>query len=46
MSASWRDDEEELRCKAGLRSKPRFTFNEVRVLLEAVKRNRYIILRE
>ncbi|XP_026231587.1 myb_DNA-bind_5 domain-containing protein [Anabas testudineus] len=49
MSASWRDDEEELRVagvKGGLRAKPRFSFTEVRVLLEAVKRNRYIILRK
>ncbi|KAF3693376.1 Nuclear apoptosis-inducing factor 1 [Channa argus] len=49
MSASWRDDDDELKAggvKGGLRAKPRFSFTEVRVLLEAVKRNRYIILRK
>ncbi|XP_018540779.1 uncharacterized protein zgc:113149 [Lates calcarifer] len=49
MSASWRDDDEEFRVggvKGGLRAKPRFSFTEVKLLLEAVKRNRYIILRK
>lgn len=49
MSTSWREDDEEFKVggvKAGLRSKPRFSFTEVKVLLEAVKRNRYIILRK
>ncbi|KAI3354387.1 hypothetical protein L3Q82_018500 [Scortum barcoo] len=49
MSSSWRDDDEEFRVggvKGGLRAKPRFSFTEVKLLLEAVKRNRYIILRK
>ncbi|XP_040902960.1 uncharacterized serine-rich protein C215.13 isoform X2 [Toxotes jaculatrix] len=49
MSTSWRDDDEELRVggvRGGLRAKPRFSFTEVKLLLEAVKRNRYIILRK
>ncbi|XP_071352615.1 uncharacterized protein [Trachinotus anak] len=49
MSASWRDDDEEFKVggvKGGLRAKPRFSFTEVKLLLEAVKRNRYIILRK
>ncbi|KAM6987995.1 uncharacterized protein LKV04_010760 [Tautogolabrus adspersus] len=50
MSAPWREDEEDFRpggVKVGaLKSKPRFSFHEVKVLLEAVKRNRYIILRK
>ncbi|XP_060928686.1 nuclear pore complex protein Nup214-like [Limanda limanda] len=49
MSNSWREDDEEFKvggAKGGLRTKPRFSFNEVRVLLEAVKMNRYIILRK
>ncbi|XP_029373576.1 uncharacterized protein LOC115053151 [Echeneis naucrates] len=49
MSASWQDDDEEYRVgrvKGGLRAKPRFSFTEVKMLLEAVKRNRYIILRK
>lgn len=49
MSASWRDDDEEFKVggvKGGLKSKPRFSFTEVKLLLEAVKRNRYIILSE
>ncbi|XP_068572595.1 uncharacterized protein zgc:113149 [Cebidichthys violaceus] len=49
MSASWREDDEELKAggvRGGSRLKPRFSFNEVKLLLEAVKRNRYIILRK
>ncbi|XP_065816258.1 uncharacterized protein zgc:113149 [Labrus bergylta] len=50
MSAPWREDEEDLRPGGvrvlPLKSKPRFSFHEVKVLLEAVKRNRYIILRK
>ncbi|KAM7412538.1 hypothetical protein PAMA_020085 [Pampus argenteus] len=49
MSAPWRDDDEEFRVggvKGGLKAKPRFSFTEVKLLLEAVKRNRYIILRK
>lgn len=51
MSTSWRGggDDDECRAagvKGGPRAKPRFSFAEVRVLLEAVKRNRYIILSE
>ncbi|KAM3616114.1 uncharacterized protein V6R79_012494 [Siganus canaliculatus] len=48
---SWRDDEEDFKVGgvrgAGMfKSKPRFSFTEVKLLLEAVKRNRYIILRK
>lgn len=49
MSAPWRDDDEEFRVggvKGGLKAKPRFSLTEVKLLLEAVKRNRYIILRK
>lgn len=49
MSAPWREEDEELRVggvRGGLKSKPRFSFTEVKLLLEAVKRNRYIILSE
>uniref|UniRef100_UPI0037E761F2 uncharacterized protein isoform X2 n=1 Tax=Semicossyphus pulcher TaxID=241346 RepID=UPI0037E761F2 len=50
MSAPWREDEEDFRLEGvkggALKSKPRFSFHEVKVLLEAVKRNRYIILRK
>ncbi|XP_070685531.1 uncharacterized protein [Pempheris klunzingeri] len=49
MSASWRDDDEEFKVggvKGVLKAKPRFSFTEVKLLLEAVKRNRYIILRK
>ncbi|XP_069566625.1 uncharacterized protein [Brachyistius frenatus] len=49
MSTKWPEDDEEFRVgggKGGLRAKPRFSFNEVKLLLEAVKRNRYIILRK
>ncbi|XP_041659442.1 flocculation protein FLO11 isoform X1 [Cheilinus undulatus] len=49
MSAQWRE-EDDLRQGGGrgvpLKSKPRFSFHEVRVLLDAVKRNRYILLRK
>lgn len=49
MSASWGEDDEEFRVggvKGTMRAKPRFSFTEVKMLLEAVKRNRYIILSE
>ncbi|KAF0030910.1 hypothetical protein F2P81_017641 [Scophthalmus maximus] len=51
MSATWREDDEEFRVGGvkgggGLRSKPRFSYTEVKMLLEAVKRNRFIILRK
>ncbi|KAM8769221.1 uncharacterized protein AB9X84_000378 isoform 1-T2 [Acanthopagrus schlegelii] len=49
MSAPWRDEDDELKTggvKGGLKAKPRFSFTEVKMLLEAVKRNRYIILRK
>lgn len=49
MSASWRDDDEEFKvggARGVLRSKPRFSFNELKLLLEAVKRNRNIVLSE
>uniref|UniRef100_A0A3Q0R6D3 Zgc:113149 n=1 Tax=Amphilophus citrinellus TaxID=61819 RepID=A0A3Q0R6D3_AMPCI len=49
MSATWHEDDEELKLggvKGGLKAKPRFSFTEVKLLLEAVKRNRYIILRK
>ncbi|XP_076590904.1 uncharacterized protein LOC143323137 isoform X3 [Chaetodon auriga] len=49
MSVPWRDEDEESRVggvRGGMRAKPRFSFTEVKLLLEAVKRNRYIILRK
>lgn len=49
MSAPWRDEDEEFRvgrARRVLRSKPRFSFNEVKLLLEAVKKNRNILLSE
>lgn len=49
MAASWHDDDEDLLRVGGvkcLRSKPRFSVTEVKLLLEAVKRNRYIVLKK
>lgn len=48
MSASWHDDDEDFKIggRVGFKSKPRFSFTEVKMLLDAVKRNRYIILSE
>lgn len=49
MSAPWRDEDDEFRvggARGALKAKPRFSFTEVKLLLEAVKRNRYIILRK
>ncbi|XP_074497113.1 uncharacterized protein LOC141771088 isoform X1 [Sebastes fasciatus] len=48
MSASWREDDEEFKLGGvrGSRLKTRFSFTEVKMLLEAVKRNRYILLRK
>lgn len=49
MSTTWREDDEDFKMgggRGGLKAKPRFSFTEVKLLLEAVKRNRYIILRK
>lgn len=49
MASSWRDEDEEFKVRGPrgvLRSKPRFSFNELKLLLEAVKRNRNIVLSE
>lgn len=48
MSASWHDDDEDFKIggRAALKSKPRFSFTEVKMLLDAVRRNRYIILKK
>ncbi len=49
MSAPWHEEDEESRmggARGALKAKPRFSFTEVKVLLEAVKRNRYILLSE
>ncbi|XP_071375266.1 uncharacterized protein [Centroberyx affinis] len=56
MSGRWReDDDEEYRVgggggggggRGGSRSKPRFSFTEIKLLLEEVKRNRFIILKK
>lgn len=49
MSAPWRNDDEEFRlggARGPPRAKPRFSFTEVKLLLEAVKRNRDILLSE
>ena len=46
---AWREEEEEVKVagvKPGPRGKPRFSFPEVKLLLEAVKSNRYILLSE
>lgn len=52
MSGVWREDDDETyrvgggRISGGTtRSKPRFTFTEVKLLLDEVKRNRYILLK-
>ncbi|XP_072247987.1 uncharacterized protein [Leuresthes tenuis] len=49
MSTTWREEEEDLKVggvKEGFRSKPRFSYNEVKLLLDAVKKNRYILLKK
>ncbi|XP_032396242.1 nuclear pore complex protein NUP214 [Etheostoma spectabile] len=48
-SALWREDDEEFKLgavRAGARGKPRFSLTEIKLLLEAVKRNRYILLKK
>ncbi|KAF1393503.1 hypothetical protein PFLUV_G00016630 [Perca fluviatilis] len=49
-SALWREDDEEFKLgavrAAGARGKPRFSMTEIKLLLEAVKRNRYILLKK
>ncbi|XP_059187735.1 mucin-1 [Centropristis striata] len=49
MSAMWHEEDEEFKTggvKGGLKGKPRFSYTEVKLLLEAVKKNRYIILKK
>lgn len=48
MSASWNDDDEDFKIgvRVDLKTRPRFSFTELKMLLDAVKRNRYIILSE
>ncbi|XP_017286530.1 uncharacterized protein DDB_G0271670 [Kryptolebias marmoratus] len=47
MSTPWQEEEDDFRAGVkGLKPKPRFSFNEIKVLLDAVKRNRYILLRK
>ncbi|XP_061575908.1 myb-related transcription factor, partner of profilin isoform X1 [Cololabis saira] len=49
MATMWREEDEEFKVeslKPGFRPKPRFSYNEVKLLLEAVKRNRYILLKK
>ncbi|XP_013888746.1 delphilin isoform X2 [Austrofundulus limnaeus] len=47
MSTPWQEEDDELKAGVkGLKPKPRFSFNEIRVLLDAVKRNRFILLRK
>ncbi|XP_024133112.1 formin-like protein 5 [Oryzias melastigma] len=49
MATLWHEEDDELKIGAvvgGMRSKPRFSFHEIRVLLHAVKRNRYVLLKK
>nr|XP_057936245.1 uncharacterized protein zgc:113149 isoform X3 [Doryrhamphus excisus] len=48
MSTSWNEEDDDFKLGGarGLRSKPRFSFSEVKLLLEAVRENRYILLRK
>ncbi|XP_054649836.1 uncharacterized protein zgc:113149 isoform X4 [Dunckerocampus dactyliophorus] len=48
MSTSWNEEDDDFKVGGarGLRSKPRFSFSEVKLLLEAVRENRYILLRK
>uniref|UniRef100_A0A8C6NXH7 Myb-related transcription factor, partner of profilin-like n=1 Tax=Nothobranchius furzeri TaxID=105023 RepID=A0A8C6NXH7_NOTFU len=47
--ATWREEDEEFRVgevKGALKPKPRFSYHEIKTLLDAVKRNRFILLRK
>lgn len=48
MATSWQDEDEELKAGGakGLGNRPRFSFSEIKMLLEQVRRNRYILLSE
>ncbi|XP_019723019.1 uncharacterized protein LOC109514389 [Hippocampus comes] len=48
MATSWQDEDEELKAGGakGLGNRPRFSFSEIKMLLQQVRRNRYILLRK
>ncbi|XP_077398220.1 uncharacterized protein LOC144033772 [Festucalex cinctus] len=48
MATSWQDEDEEFKVGGArcLGSRPRFSFSEIKMLLEQVRRNRYILLRK
>ncbi|KAM4566796.1 uncharacterized protein PAE49_010293 isoform 2-T2 [Odontesthes bonariensis] len=49
MATAWREEDEDFKVggvKEGFRSKPRFSYDEVKLLLDAVKKNRYILLKK
>ncbi|KAM9812605.1 serine/arginine repetitive matrix protein 2-like isoform X2 [Syngnathus typhle] len=48
MASSWRDEDEELKAGGAkvLGNRPRFSFSEIKMLLQEVRRNRYILLRK
>ncbi|XP_051933381.1 uncharacterized protein LOC127608412 [Hippocampus zosterae] len=48
MATSWQDEDEDLKAGGakGLGNRPRFSFSEIKMLLQQVRRNRYILLRK
>ncbi|XP_061637894.1 uncharacterized protein LOC133482158 isoform X2 [Phyllopteryx taeniolatus] len=48
MASSWQDEDEDFKVGGarGLGSRPRFSFSEIKMLLQEVRRNRYILLRK
>lgn len=47
MATVWREEDEEFRAGGVMmKAKPRFSFHEIKVLLNAVTKNRYILLSE
>ncbi|XP_061682947.1 uncharacterized protein LOC133504573 [Syngnathoides biaculeatus] len=47
-ASSWQDEDEDFKVGGarGLGSRPRFSFSEIKMLLQEVRRNRYILLRK
>ncbi|RVE65244.1 hypothetical protein OJAV_G00134230 [Oryzias javanicus] len=47
MATKWREEDEEFKIggmTGGMKTKPRFSFHEIRMLLHAVRKNRFVLL--
>ncbi|RVE65243.1 hypothetical protein OJAV_G00134220 [Oryzias javanicus] len=49
MATKWREEDEEFKIggmTGGMKTKPRFSFHEIRMLLHAVRKNRFVLLKK